>query len=34
MTSVVEELDGKGRVKHTKKRVTQVRHEGGKRKTG
>lgn len=31
MTSVVEELDGKERVKHTKKRVTQVRRVGARR---
>ncbi len=33
MTSVVEELDGKGQVKHWKKRVTQVRNVGGRRVT-
>ena len=31
MTSVAEELDGKGRVKHSKTRVTRVRDTGGKR---
>jgi hypothetical protein len=31
MTSVVEELDGKGRTKHTKKRVTRVQQVGGRR---
>lgn len=33
MVSVVEELDGKGRVKHTKRRVSRVSEEGGKRKS-
>ena len=31
MTSFTEELDGKGRVKHNKLRVTRVHHEGERR---